>query len=227
MKTFLYIVAGLALILIIGYKIASYKLISLQESTYAGMQNMDINESPRVFPDSLRMEDSVFWTLMNRSKSKYPKDFDMQIKFLTDTLSIMPEQSIVGFDCTLTENVVKLWNYNVKSLYQIVNGKYVSTDDFIYFRLYLISLGRDEFDRALNNPELLKTTIDPNLWRGELLMSAADDAYQKKSAKVDDDGCPRCICTDVSYDFGGYKMTGEYVSPNDFENKYPQLTEKY
>ncbi len=101
---------------------------------------------------------------------------------------------------SLTDNVLKLWNYNVKSLYQIVNGKYVSTDDFIYFRLYLISLGKDEFDNALNNPEMLKTTIDPDLWRGENLMSVDDDAYQKKTAKIDDDDCPRCVCTDVSYD---------------------------
>ena len=34
---------------------------------------------------------------------------------------------------------------------------------------------------------MLKKTIDPDLWRGENLMSVADDAYQKKTAKIDDD----------------------------------------
>jgi hypothetical protein len=226
-KIFLYIVLGLALILIIGYKIASYKLIRLQESIYAEMQNVDIKESPRFFRASLRMDDSVFWTLINHSKSKYPEDFEMQIQFLTDTVSKMSEESIIGFECTFRENVVKLWDYNVKSLYQIVNGEYVSTDEFIYFRCYLISLGKEEFDKALNDPEMLLTIIDPALWKGERLLSVADDAYRRKTKSVDEDNCPRCICTDVSYDFGRYKMTGKYVSPDDFKNRYPRLTERY
>lgn len=227
MKIFLYIILGLALVLIIGYKIASFKLIRHQESAYAEMQNMDVKESPRVFSDSLRMDDSKFWGLINHSKSKYPENFDKQIQFLTDTLSRMSEESIVGFECTFTEKVVKLWNYNVKSLYQIINGKYISTDDFIYFRCYLISLGKEEFDKALSNPELLKATIDPSMWAGEEMMLVADKAYQKKNNQLDEENCPRCVCTEVSYDFGSYKMTGEYVSPSDFENKYPQLTKRY
>jgi Protein of unknown function (DUF4240) len=226
-KVFLYIILGVALALVIGYKIAFNKLISLQESSYAEMQNMDIRESPRVFSDSLRMDDSTFWSLINYSKSKYPENFDRQIQVLTDTLSRMSEESIVGFECTFTEKVVKLWDYNVKSLYQIINGRYLSTDDFIYFRCFLISLGKEEYDKALSNHSLLSTTIDPSMWAGEEMMSVADKAYRMKKNKVDEENCPRCVCTEVNYDFGSYKMTGEYVSPEDFKTRYPQLMERY
>lgn len=227
MKIFLYIILGVTLVLIIGYKIVFYKLIREQEVIYAEMQNMNIRESPRFFSDSLRMADSTFWNLINHSKLKYPKNFDKQVQFLTDTLSMMSEESIVGFECTFTEKVVELWNYNVKSLYQIINGKFMSTDDFVYFRCYLISLGKEEFDKALGSPELLTETIDPSMWAGEEMMSVADNSYGRKTEKFDEENCPRCVCTEVSYDFGSYRMTGEYVSPNDFKRKYPQLIEKY
>lgn len=202
-------------------------MIGHQESAYAEMQNMDIRESPRVFSDSLRMDDSTFWGLINYSKSKYPENFGRQIQVLTDTLSRMSEESIVGFECTFTEKVVKLWDYNVKSLYQIINGRYLSTDDFIYFRCFLISLGKEEYDKALSNPSLLSTTIDPSMWAGEEMMSVADNAYRMKKNTVDEENCPRCVCTEVNYDFGSYKMTGEYVSPEDFKTRYPQLMERY
>ncbi|HTF17373.1 MAG TPA: DUF4240 domain-containing protein [Chryseolinea sp.] len=227
MKVLLYILLLVVVVLIAGYKVASYKLIETQESMYAEMQNSKGSESPRFFPDSLKMDDSSFWILINRSKSKFPDAYDKQIQFLTDTLASMPEERIVGFECTFVENVVKLWNYNIKSLYQIISGKYISTDDFIYFRCYLISLGKDEFDRAINSPELFATIVDPSMWAGEEMMHVADIAYQKRTNKIDEEGCPRCVCTEVSYDFGSYKMTGEYVSPHDFEDKYPRLTERY
>lgn len=108
----------------------------------------------------------------------------------------------------LLQHVVKLWDYNAKSLYQIIDGKYISTDDFIYFRCYLTSLGKTEFYKVLHNPELLKAAIDRSLWTGEEMMSVADYAYQKKSGTSGEMNCPKCVCTEVSYDFGSYKNDG-------------------
>jgi hypothetical protein len=227
MKIVLYILLGIGITLIIGYSIAYHKLIKLQEAGYADMATVNFKESPRYFSDSLKMPDDKFWRLINLSKAKEPINFSSQITFLIDTLSTLSDHDIVGFECTFKEKVIQLWDYKVKSLYQIVEGDYMSTDDFIYFRCYLISLGKENFETALNHTDDFTVEIDRSQWSGEQLMTVADFAYEKKHDTVAEEQLPRNVAMEVNYDFGNYKMTGEYIALDDFNIRFPKLTSLY
>ncbi|WP_075591130.1 DUF4240 domain-containing protein [Labilibacter marinus] len=206
----------------------NYKFIKSQELGYEKLADMEFEESPRSFADSLKISENEFWELIDDSKRKYPQDFEKQMEFLTTSLSECSNDQIIGFERVLREKVIKLWDYNIKSLYQIIDGKYMSTDMFIYFRFWIISNGNEFYRTALietdNLSKLLPQEID--IW-GEGLMYVADDAFFRKNGKESKLKCPRDLSFDVDYDFGSYKMTGDYINPKNFKEKFPMLTDKY
>ena len=135
---------------------------------------------------------------------------------------------IIGFERVLREKIIELWNYNIKSLYQIVDGNYISTDLFIYFRFWIISNGQVFYDKALHETDNLAELMPSKLIdTGEGFMYLADDAFIRKNGEDSGLEYPRDLSFDVDYDFGSYKMTGNYISPKDFKKKFPKLMKKY
>ncbi|WP_157807242.1 DUF4240 domain-containing protein [Hymenobacter chitinivorans] len=216
-------------LLFIGYRVIDYKFIQYQEREYEALAHTTFTESPRVFPDSLRMQESTFWTLIATSKAAHPQDLAQQAAYLQDTLAQLSDQDILGFECRLREQLIREWNYNIKSLYQITNGSYVSTDDFIYFRAYLISCGADVVQAALQNPEQLTIPLDRLDASGEEMLQVAKNAYAQKHHTTGgpDPHSPGEQPLAVDYDLGNYRMTGTYIAPADFDRYYPHLTARY
>ena len=223
-----YLFGFLILLAIVGYKYINYKFDNYQELGYEKMGQLDIEESKRTYPDSIKMKEEQFWKLISLSKVSYPKDPEKQVQFLIEDLSKLSDKEIVGFECAFREKMIVLWDYNIKSLYQITeSNNYVSTDDFIYFRAYLISLGEEDYYKALTNTDSFDYDVNRSYWSGEGMISVASKAYNKKHKKIDEDNYLGDIIYEVDYDFGNYKMTGAYVHPNDFGKRYKYLTEKY
>lgn len=203
------------------------QLITSQESHFKKLASADFKESPRFFPDSLKLSDSEFWGLIEKSKTKYPNEFDAQMDDLTQQLSKLPNEQIIGFEMTLREKVVQLWDFNIKSLYQIIFDEYLSTDGFIYFRFWIVSNGKEFFKKALEDMDKLAEADLEGYYDGEGLMYVADEAFTVKNGDVSEEELPRDQAHDVDYDFGNYKMTGEYIGLDDFEKKFPALTERF
>jgi hypothetical protein len=226
MKYFLIIVGSILVLIFLGYKYVNYKFINSQERSFKELSTAEIKESQRYFADSTKLSDLEFWTLIEKSKGVHPNDFDAQLSYLTKQLSTLQNKQIIGFERTLREKVIELWNYDVKSLYQIMYGEYVSPDVFIYFRFWIVSNGQKFFQTALENPDELAEKININD-DGEGLLYVADDAFILKNCSSSELESPRDQSFDVDYDFGNYKMTGEYTEPDNFETKFPKLTKKF
>ncbi len=226
MKYFLIIVGVIAVVLFSGYQYMNYKFIKAQEASFKELATLKFVESARTFPDSIRMNDQQFWNLIEESKAKHPNEFDAQMKYLTQRLSTLTNEEIIGFEATLKEKVIELWDYNVKSLYQIVQDEYLSTDGFIYYRFWIVSNGRDFFQRATVNPDSLVDEIQAT-YDGEGLMVVADNAFELKNGENTNLELPRDVTTAVHYDFGNYKMSGNYISPSEFKDKFPKLVKKF
>lgn len=226
MKYFLIIVGVIATLLISGYQYMNYKFLKAQETSFKELATLEFEESARTFPDSIRMDDSHFWSLIEESKAKHPRKFDAQMNYLTQRLSTLTNEEIIGFEATLNEKVLELWDYNVKSLYQIVQDEYLSTDGFIYYRFWIVSNGREFFQKAIADPDLLADALQAT-YDGEGLMIVADNAFELKNGEITGLELPRDVTTAVHYDFGNYRMSGEYISPNEFKAKFPKLLEKF
>ncbi|MER2997970.1 DUF4240 domain-containing protein [Pontibacter populi] len=226
MKYFLIIVGVIAVVLFIGYQYLNYKFLNAQEASFKELATLKFDESDRAFPDSIRMKDKQFWSLIEESEAKHPNKFDAQMNYLTQRLSTLTNEEIIGFEATLKEKMIELWDYNLKSLYQIVQDEYVSTDGFIYYRFWIISNGKDFFQRALANPDLLADEIQAT-YDGQGLMVVADNAFKLKNGANTNLELPRDVTTAVHYDFGNYRMSGDYISPSDFKDKFPKLVKKF
>ena len=226
MKYILIAVGIIASVVFIGYQYVNYKLINAQEEAYRMHANLDFEESPRTFPDSIRMVDSQFWELIEDSKSKYSTDYDAQMDYLIRQLSSKTNKEIVGFEATLKEKVIGLGHYNVKSLYQIIWGDYISTDNYLYFKFWIISNGKEFYHLAINDPDQLTDRIEFT-YDGERLMSVADFAFEVKNGADSGLELPRDRTHIVDYDFGNYKIAGSYIAPSEFMHRFPRLTKKF
>ena len=226
MKYFLIIVGVIGSALFSGFQYMNYKFISAQETSFKELATLKFDESARIFPDSIRMYDQQFWSLVEESKAKYPNNFDAQINYLTKRLSTLTNKEIIGFEATLKEKVIELWDYHIKSLYQITQDEYLSTDGFIYYRLWIVSNGRGFLQRAITNPDLLADEIQAT-YDGEGLMVVADNAFELKNGTNTGLELPRDVTTAVDYDFGNYRMSGDYISPNEFKARFPKLVGKF
>ena len=226
MKYFLIITVIISILGATSYLYVNNKFINEQEKGFKLLASANFKESPRIFPDSTKMPEEIFWQLIEESKLKNKSNFKAQVRYLAIRLSKLDNEEIVGFEKTFREEIIRSWDYNVKSLYQIIHGDYLSADGFLYFRCYLLSNGKDFYRSAANNPDKLAYKIEDN-YDGELMLYVADEAFELKNGKATKLARPRDKAIDISYDFGKYRMTGEYVGLEDFEDRYPNLTKKF
>ena len=226
MKYFLIIAGTLLLLIFVGYRYFQNKMISSQERGFKQLASLQLQESPRHFPDSLRLSDALFWELIENSKDQYPQDFNLQMEHLTTQLSNFSNEQIVGFEMTLRQKVIALWDYRVKSLYQIIYGHYLSSDGFLYFRFWVISNGHSFYETVLEDTDEIANQIAIT-HNGEGLLVVADKAFLMKNGDATNLELPRDRAGEVDYDFGNYKMTGTYIGIEDFQKHFPKLTEKF
>lgn len=226
MKYFIIIIGVIVTVLFSGYQYINYKFLNAQEASFKELASLKFEESVRTFPDSIRMNDEQFWALVEESKVKNPNEFEAQMNYLTKQLSTLTNEEIIGFEATLKEKVIALWDFNVKSLYQIVQDEYLSTDGFIYYRFWIVSKGRIFFQRAIADPDLLADEIYAT-YDGEGLLYVTDNAFKLKNGANTDLELPRDVTIDVNYDFGNYRMSGNYIPPSKFKDRFPKLMEKF
>ncbi|WP_345220845.1 hypothetical protein [Hymenobacter koreensis] len=75
---------------------------------------------------------------------------------------------------------------------------------------------------------MLTEPIDRSQWSGETLMYVADEAYARKyGLPADERRTPRVRTSAIDYDMGAYRITGTYVAPGDFADRYPRFSSLY
>ncbi|MCO0599938.1 DUF4240 domain-containing protein [Peribacillus butanolivorans] len=144
--------------------------------------------SDQVVKDSSMTED-LFWGLLDRCKEK-GNDADEQVEWLVAQLSRKPVKDIIMFESIFKQYYYKLHTSNLWAAAYIVMGG-CSDDCFDYFRAWVLYLGKDPYEAAIQNPEtllpyfiLLKEQEEiPQL---EELLSAACMAYEEKTGLDDD-----------------------------------------
>lgn len=226
MKYILTVLFVVVILSIIGFLYLHQKRIREQEAVFRNLAVSIKDEPPRSFPDSSKMSSDAFWKLIEKSKKTHPKEFYDQMEFLTETLASFDNEEIVGFERTLREELLKSWNYNVKSLFQIMYGDYFSNDKFLHFRCWLLSNGKDFYYTAINNPEGLVEILNRSK-DGRAMLAVADNAFVLRNGDSSKLETPSHVSMEVDYGDDSYKMTGEYVDPIDFKNKFPKLITRF
>lgn len=102
------------------------------------------------------VDDETFWNIIEDCRRETP-DRDERLGWLRGRLSRMPELEIVQFQICLDRVLTPTFTWDMWAAADMILG-WCSDDSFFYFRLWLVGLGREEFEKVALDPDLLAGT---------------------------------------------------------------------
>ena len=99
------------------------------------------------------MDDETLWKLMEDCRWWAP-DPDERVVRLSGQLARGAEPEIVRFQICLDRVLMPTFTWELWAAADRIMG-WCSDDSFLYFRLWLVGLGRDAFERVIRDPDAL------------------------------------------------------------------------
>ncbi|MEU7177143.1 MULTISPECIES: DUF4240 domain-containing protein [Streptomyces] len=144
------------------------------------------------------MDDETFWNMIERCREQAQHP-DERLTLLRGHLSGQPKSEIVQFQVCLDRVLIPTFTWDLWAAADRILG-WCSDDSFFYFRLWLIGLGRDTFEWAVQDPDSLADAPEvqrlaghsPRGWSDEEwpeweeLDYVAGHAFEDVTGKTDD-----------------------------------------
>jgi hypothetical protein len=102
------------------------------------------------------MSEHRFWAIVNGTLSR-DNDPEAQLDALRTALEALSADDIAAFEQRFGELLERANTWDLWAAAHIIHGG-CSDDDFDYFRHWLISRGRDQYETAVDNPDTLADT---------------------------------------------------------------------
>jgi hypothetical protein len=132
------------------------------------------------------MDDTTFWSLIDRLDWHAEGDDDRVVAPLVKALSDLPDRDIAGFADHLARRLYALdglaWARESGPSIWHGDRDSLSVDGFLYARLAVVSAGRAAYEEVLADPSRM-----PRDTEFESLLYVASTAYERKTG-LDDDG---------------------------------------
>jgi hypothetical protein len=138
-----------------------------------------------------------------------------QVAVLRDLLTSQNEADIITFDTHFERFMALSYTRELWAAAYIINGG-CSDDGFDYFRGWLIAQGENIFHNALRDPETLLHVAEPGDSELEIMLSVAQDAYERRTGQEIPQG-ERLV----------WQLNGELWDEETKYAMYPQLAEKF
>ncbi len=100
------------------------------------------------------MQEQAFWALIEAAKRNAGNSTDARVSALTLQLTKLDLKVIAGFQRQYDQLILRANKWSLWGGCSLMNGG-CSDDSFRYFRDWLISEGRETYDRALVDPDSL------------------------------------------------------------------------
>ncbi|MFG3200229.1 DUF4240 domain-containing protein [Streptomyces sp. NPDC048208] len=100
------------------------------------------------------MDDEIFWNMIDSCRRQTAQDPDERLIWLRGQLALRPELDAVRFQISLDRVLVPTFTWDLWAAADRILG-WCSDDSFFYFRLWLVGLGRDMFERVSREPDAL------------------------------------------------------------------------
>jgi hypothetical protein len=182
------------------------------------------------------LPDSEFWAIIELSKNVQESDFDSFdqgeafIENITQSLTSWDDDDIIRFELALEAKAMCLDHYQILHLYKILDIAFggMSDDGFHYFKHWIIYMGENFFNTALQNIDQLKFThrsfVAPDF---ETLLDVASQAWEIKHGEVDSffqilDSKRSHETIPLSQD-----LKGIAVKRKDYKKHYPNLMKQF
>jgi len=157
-----------------------------------GFMDKLFGKKPEVAVTSKMMKEDQFWRIVDKSLQNSHGQ-DEQEAFLIKELQSLPPAEMIGFRLRTDKLLYDTYNANMWCAAYIMNGG-CSDDSFEYFRLWVISRGKDVYQKAKANPDTLISQVakEQDFYDFESFWYVALTAFEKKTGKelydyIDDD----------------------------------------
>ena len=161
------------------------------------------------------MDENEFWALIDRSRDGHVDDVGAQEEALEKLLTGRPRDELEAFDRIYREQLARAYRWDLWGAGYVIAGG-MSDDSFDYFCDWLISRGRDVFERALADPESLADVADGDV-EAEGLRYAVLKAYETTHGDE----------LAVSAPHQPAEPAGEEWDEDDVDERYPRLAAKF
>jgi hypothetical protein len=200
-------------------------------------QENDRTENFVTLTKDQRMDTTYFWKIMDYGFKKGEFDNKVKKQAILEQLTKLGPEQIQEFEIIFQQMNKKASTWGNLAAQTVIEGG-SSDDRFYYFRCWLISLGKKNFEETLKNPDYLALLNIPlNEEFGEMycqfeeLIPMADKAYEIVTSKdpSTDTTFPRPHADKLGlfYD-SGTTMTGiEWKSNDELPKIVPLLYKKY
>ncbi len=135
------------------------------------------------------LNEFIFWDIISKSciydVASYDEDASFeQAEKVVDLLKSHSPDEIIKFDEILLEKRKEAYRWDLWAMAYIVNAG-CSDDGFEYFRAWLIGLGKNIFEQALEKPESIIQYTNPDFdaYENEQLLYAGSKAYESLTGK--------------------------------------------
>ncbi|MBA3936366.1 MAG: DUF4240 domain-containing protein [Planctomycetes bacterium] len=122
------------------------------------------------------MNDDRFWAIIDQAKGA-----DV-VKRLKPILFTLPPAEIQAFGEILAARIAELYRWDIWGIGYIVNGG-CSDDGFEYFRLWVVTQGKDFYDRLAADPDGVFTDPKVTDCECEELTYAVSESYRQAARK--------------------------------------------
>ena len=170
-----------------------------------------------------------FWSLVDNAVRASNGDEYLKEKYLTEELEKLSLDEIKDFEIAFRKCIIDADEFKIMAAQKIIEG-YVTDDSYLYFRCWLIGLGKNAYTETLKNPDHLATIVNKKeICEWERIMYVATEAYSKKTGKEEDETFPRdfAINLGLDYDFGAPPTKGTDWTERELPTMLPQLWIKF
>ncbi|MEU3296696.1 DUF4240 domain-containing protein [Streptomyces longwoodensis] len=115
-----------------------------------------------------------FWDLVETCR-RLAEGREVRLALLRDDLSRRPPEEIVEFQICLDQVTHQAFTWELVAAAERIFGGRCSDDDFCYFGLWMVGLGKEAFGRAVLDPDALADTPDVMRLAGRTWRSWGDD----------------------------------------------------
>lgn len=173
------------------------------------------------------LSEDIFWSIIDRSL-KNTKNQDEQEAYLVKEIGKLTPMEMVGFRLRTDKLLYDTYNDGMWCAAYIMNGG-CGDDGFEYFRCWVISRGKDTYEKAKTNPDsLIAAAIDEeDIYDFEGFWYVALTAFEKKTGKklydyIDDEKFLTCEGKYPKFEF-----TWQEENPESMKKICPRLFEKF
>ncbi|MEP6945247.1 MAG: DUF4240 domain-containing protein [Acidobacteriota bacterium] len=179
-------------------------------------------------PVSEMMGEDPFWKIVAASINGSGGDQDRQEAILINSLERLTPAEIVGFRLRTDKLLYDTYTSDMWCAGYLIKGG-CSDDMFEYFRLWVISKGRDVYEKARANPDSLSDQMDENeeFYDFESFWYVALTAFKNKTGKELYD---HIAYDNFKYGEGNYQQfdfTWEEEDPESMKKICPRLFERF